>query len=75
MDLDVGLVDAFLDPVDGMTGETQESAGGRLKTLLKDYAQKSADLLPLVALKLDDVAELLVFNDGTVACELFLERL
>lgn len=36
---------------------------------------ESSDLLTLVALELDNLSELLVVNNGTVACEFLLEGL
>ena len=37
--------------------------------------QESGRVVSLVSLKLDDLAELVVLNDGAVACELLLEGL
>lgn len=39
------------------------------------YIQEHGDLLTLVALELDNLAELLVVHERTVAGELLLERL
>ena len=45
--------------------------------LLRDALlnEESSNLLTLVALKLDDLAKLLVINNGAVACKLLLEGL
>jgi hypothetical protein len=45
---------------------------GALGNALLD--QKGLNLEPLVALKLDDLASLLILNEGTVACEFLSDR-
>lgn len=48
-----------------------------LDVLLRDtfFDQEHGDLLTLIALKLDHLAEFLVIDDGAVASKLLLERL